>query len=389
MTAGLILVAAGRGLRAGGGVPKQYRLLAGKALARRSLEPFLTLAEISAIVIVVAADDEPIARAVFADAADRIIIAPGGATRQQSVRSGLTALPDGIDRVLVHDAARPFVKPGEILALLALPKDACATLAAPVHDSMRRVRPDQSSEPVLRDGLHAVLTPQLFPRAAFAAAHDAAAAQGHDDFTDDCSLMQAAGHSILLSPGSGDNFKITASEDFMKAEMMLAAVNAASLPDIRVGQGYDIHVLGPGDHVTLCGVAIPHDRSLVGHSDADVGLHALTDALLATIGAGDIGTHFPPSDPQWRGAASTIFLAHAAKLVREAGGTITLADVTLICEAPKVGPHRPAMVSAMAEALGIEQFRVSVKATTNERIGAIGRGEGICALAAATVVFAR
>jgi 2-C-methyl-D-erythritol 4-phosphate cytidylyltransferase / 2-C-methyl-D-erythritol 2,4-cyclodiphosphate synthase len=167
------------------------------------------------------------------------------------------------------------------------------------------------------------------------------------------------------------------------------AVNAASLPDIRVGQGYDIHVLGPGDHVTLCGVAIPHDRSLVGHSDADVGLHALTDALLATIGAGDIGTHFPPSDPQWRGAASTIFLAHAAKLVREAGGTITLADVTLICEAPKVGPHRPAMVSAMAEALGIEQFRVSVKATTNERIGAIGRGEGICALAAATVVFAR
>ena len=204
--------------------------------------------------------------------------------------------------------------------------------------------------------------------------------------------MQWHGHQITIASGSKDNFKITLPEDFARAETMLnaqAALPDANLfPDVRVGQGYDIHSHGPGDHVTLCGVKILHDRGLDGHSDADVGLHALTDALLATIGAGDIGTHFPPSDPQWRGAASKIFLAHAAKLVRDAGGIITLADVTLICEEPKIGPYRAAMSAIMSETLQIELFRVSVKATTNERIGAIGRKEGICALANATVVFA-
>ena len=259
-------------------------------------------------------------------------------------------------------------------------------MAAPVSDSIRRAN-NTSSEPVSRDGLFAVQTPQIFPFEAFLAAHKSVLAQNLDNFTDDCSLMQWQGHEITIVAGSKDNFKITLPEDFVRAETMLNQ-HVALLPDVRVGQGYDIHSHGPGDHVTLCGVKIPHGRGLDGHSDADVGLHALTDALLATIGAGDIGTHFPPSDPQWRGAASRIFLEHAAKLVRDAGGTITLADVTLICEEPKIGPHRGAMTAIMSEALQIEPFRVSVKATTNERIGAIGRKEGICALASATVVFA-
>jgi 2-C-methyl-D-erythritol 4-phosphate cytidylyltransferase / 2-C-methyl-D-erythritol 2,4-cyclodiphosphate synthase len=263
--------------------------------------------------------------------------------------------------------------------------DASATLAAPISDSIRRMD-GAASEPVSRDGLYAVQTPQMFPLDTFLAAHTAAQAQNRSDFTDDCSLMQWYGQDITIVAGSKDNFKITLPEDFARAETMLHIQPA--LPDVRVGQGYDIHSHGPGDHVTLCGVKIPHDRGLDGHSDADVGLHALTDALLATIGAGDIGTHFPPSDPQWRGAASRIFLEHAAKLVRAEGGTITLADVTLICEEPKIGPHREAMTAIMAETLQIEPFRVSVKATTNERIGAIGRKEGICALASATVVFA-
>jgi 2-C-methyl-D-erythritol 4-phosphate cytidylyltransferase / 2-C-methyl-D-erythritol 2,4-cyclodiphosphate synthase len=391
MIAGLILVAAGRGLRAGGGVAKQYRLLGGVPLARRALQPFLDAGHAGPVVIVIGKGDEPAANAAFADLAGGCTFVTGGATRQQSVHNGLAALPSMVTRVLVHDAARPFVTTEDITNLLAVPAKASATLAAAIHDSLRREVSAGASDPLDRKGIHAVLTPQLFPRAEFAAAHEAASAEGRHDYTDDCSLMQAHGYAITLVAGSRDNFKITEPADFEKGERMLESLGTGlkpRLPDVRVGQGYDIHTLGPGDHVTLCGVRIAHDRALVGHSDADVGLHALTDALLATIGAGDIGTHFPPSDPQWRGAASTIFLAHAAGLVRAAGGTINLADVTLVCEAPKVGPHRTAMVAAMAEALGIEQSRVSVKATTNERIGAIGRGEGICALASATVVFA-
>jgi 2-C-methyl-D-erythritol 4-phosphate cytidylyltransferase / 2-C-methyl-D-erythritol 2,4-cyclodiphosphate synthase len=385
MRTALILVAAGRGTRAGGEVPKQYQPICGIALARRALEPFLAIPEINAIVIVIAPDDRALAETVFSDVINRIQFEMGGATRQSSVANGLKALGSQIDRVLIHDAARPFVKPTEIEALLALPIETSATLASPITDSVRRIN-GPASQPVSRDGLHAVQTPQLFPFAGFLAAHNAAQAQNRDDFTDDCSLMQWQGHEITIVVGSKDNFKITLAEDFARATTMLNIHSA--LPDVRVGQGYDIHSHGPGDHVTLCGVKIPYSRGLDGHSDADVGLHALTDALLATIGAGDIGTHFPPSDPQWRGAPSRIFLEHAAKLVRASGGTITLADVTLICEEPKVGPHREAMTALMAETLQIEPFRVSVKATTNERIGAIGRKEGICALASATVVFA-
>jgi 2-C-methyl-D-erythritol 4-phosphate cytidylyltransferase / 2-C-methyl-D-erythritol 2,4-cyclodiphosphate synthase len=386
MRTALILVAAGRGKRAGGDIPKQYHKIGGIALARRALEPFLTTLEITKIIIVISNEDRELAQSVFGDVLDRVQFINGGATRQISVMNGLNALAaQASDRVLIHDAARPFVKRSEIDAILSLPLKASSTLAAPISDSIRRAV-ETSSEPVNRDGLYAVQTPQMFPFPEFLAAHSAAQAQNREDFTDDCSLMQWHGHEISIVAGSKDNFKITLPEDFARAETMLNT--HSNLPDVRVGQGYDIHSHGPGDHVTLCGVKIPHARGLDGHSDADVGLHALTDALLATIGAGDIGTHFPPSDPQWRGAASRIFLEHAAKLVRAAGGTITLADVTLICEEPKIGPHREAMTAIMSESLQIEPFRVSVKATTNERIGAIGRKEGICALANATVVFA-
>lgn len=385
MRTALILVAAGRGTRAGGEMPKQYQKIGGIALARRALEPFLSFPEISQIMIVISGEDRNFATAAFADISNRVQFVPGGATRQASVMNGLLALDNKTDRVLVHDAARPFVKAVEIGALLALPTVTCATLAAPIADSIRRAT-NTSSEPVSREGLYAVQTPQIFPFATFLAGHTASQTQNRNDFTDDCSLMQWHGHTISITAGSNDNFKITLPEDFARAETMLN--HAVTIPDVRVGQGYDIHSHGPGNYVTLCGVKIPHSQGLDGHSDADVGLHALTDALLATIGAGDIGTHFPPSDPQWRGVASRIFLEHAAKLVKAAGGTITLADVTLICEEPKIGPHREAMSAIMSETLQIEPFRVSVKATTNERIGAIGRKEGICALASATVVFA-
>lgn len=390
MGTALILVSAGRGTRAGGGdigsLPKQYRKIAGIALARRALEPFLAIPAISKIIVVIAGQDFDLAQSAFADVLPRIQFVTGGPTRQASVRNGVGALEGGaIDRVLIHDAARPFVKRNEIEALLSLPLTVCATLAAPVTDSIRRVA-GAGSAPVSRDGLYAVQTPQMFEYDGFLKAHLAAEAQNREDFTDDCSLMQWQGHDITIIDGSKDNFKVTQPEDFAKAELMLSM--HMQLPDVRVGNGYDIHRHGPGDHVTLCGVKIPHSKGLDGHSDADVGFHALTDALLATIGAGDIGTHFPPSEPQWRGAPSRIFLEHAAKLVREAAGTITLADVTLICEEPKIGPHREAMTQIMCEILGIEKSRVSVKATTNERIGAIGRKEGICALASATVVFA-
>lgn len=389
MQTALILVAAGKGTRAGGSIPKQFQKIDDVALARRALEPFLARSDVSKVVIVISPNDIALAAVAFEDVLDRCQLIFGGDSRQVSVKNGLQALGNGIDRVLVHDAARPFVKVCDIEAMLTLPVETCATLATPVNDSFRRVN-GAKSEPVDRDGLFAVQTPQMFPLQAFLNAHVSAEKQNRFDFTDDCSLMQWCDHEIVIVPGSKDNFKITTPEDFEKAEMIVSsnANKKIELPDVRVGQGYDIHRHTAGDHVTLCGVKIPHSCALDGHSDADVGLHALTDALLATIGAGDIGTHFPPSDPQWRGVASKVFLRHAAKLVAEAGGTVTLADVTLICEEPKIGPHREEMTRIMADTLQISPSRVSVKATTNERIGAIGRKEGICALANATVVFA-
>ncbi|MGD9916028.1 MAG: bifunctional 2-C-methyl-D-erythritol 4-phosphate cytidylyltransferase/2-C-methyl-D-erythritol 2,4-cyclodiphosphate synthase, partial [Rhizobiaceae bacterium] len=319
--------------------------------------------------------------------ADRVVVVEGGATRQESVRFGLMALQASAPaKVLIHDGVRPFVEASLIDRVIAATGENEAALAAlPVSDTLKRAGAGGIVEgTVSRDQLHAAQTPQGFPFAAILAAHMRAAAQGRSDFTDDAAIAEHAGMRVRLVPGSADNVKLTWARDIAMADQRLGGV---AFPDVRTGNGYDVHAFEPGDSVWLCGVRIPHDRKLSGHSDADVGLHALTDALLATIGAGDIGTHFPPSDPQWRGAASRIFVEHAVRLVRDKGGRIANADVTLICEAPKVGPHRAAMTAALSAILGIDAGRISIKATTNERLGFIGREEGIAAIATASVVY--
>jgi len=312
----------------------------------------------------------------------------GGASRRASVRAGLEALATAAPRlVLVHDAVRPFVShpiiDGVLDALKAGHKAALPAVA--VADTLKRGDiSGRVQATVPRENLFGAQTPQGFDYASITAAHARAEAEPDTDFTDDCAIAEWAGLAVQLTRGAASNLKLTTAEDLAMAD---ETVSRARLPDVRTGNGYDVHRLVPGDHVTLCGVEIPHDQRLDGHSDADVGLHALTDALLATIAAGDIGDHFPPSDPQWRGAASEIFLAHAASLVRKASGVIMNADVTLIAEAPKIGPHRLAMRTELARILDISIERCSVKATTNETIGFAGRREGIAAIATATVVF--
>ncbi len=380
-----LIVAAGRGERFGAAGPKQYVELAGKSVLQRSCEAFCRHPQIDAVLTVIHRDDD----ALYAQSVTphEKLLPPtiGGATRQQSVRLGLEALAHrGFDTVLIHDAARPLISAKDISACIAATGPQSGTiLARPVADTLKRAGNGMRiSGTVDRKDVYRAETPQCFPLAAILAAHRAAASR--DDLTDDAAVAELAGLPVQLVPASSGNLKITTAIDLDEARLHLAA---AMLPDVRSATGYDVHALVPGDHVTLCGIAIPHTMALSGHSDADVGLHALTDALLGTIGDGDIGSHFPPSDPQWRGAASSIFLAHAASLVRKAGGTITLVDVSLICEAPKIGPHRQAMREAIAAAAGVSVSRVAVKATTNEKIGFIGRGEGIAAIATATVVF--
>jgi 2-C-methyl-D-erythritol 4-phosphate cytidylyltransferase/2-C-methyl-D-erythritol 2,4-cyclodiphosphate synthase len=291
---------------------------------------------------------------------------------------------DPPSHVLIHDGVRPFVTHDLLFRIVAGLQPARGVLPAlPVTDTLKRGAGNLVGGTVSRDGLFAAQTPQAFPFAPIVAAHRRAEAEGRSDFTDDCAIAEWAGIEVAIERGDGANVKLTYAEDIAMADERLSG----TWPDVRTGNGYDVHAFGPGEAVTLCGVRIPYGRGLSGHSDADVGLHALTDALLATCGAGDIGTHFPPSDPQWRGAASRIFVEHAAATVRARGGRIANADVTLIAEAPRVGPHRPAMTATMAAILGVEAERVSVKATTNERLGFIGREEGIAAIATATVVY--
>lgn len=387
----VVIVAAGRGERAGQSVegPKQYRRIGGRPIVARTIETFAAHPAIGRIVVAIHADD----RDLFADAAghlgDRVIVVKGGATRQDSTRLALLALSDPSPAaVLIHDAVRPFVDAGLIdRTIEAIGESHGALPVLPVSDTLKREAGDGTvSETVSRAGLHAAQTPQGFPFAPILAAHEAASRSGRSDFTDDASIAEWAGLAVKLVQGSSDNVKLTWAREIALADQRLQTSQAA-FPDVRTGNGYDVHSYDEGDHVTLCGVAIPHGKRLSGHSDADVGLHALTDALLATCGAGDIGTHFPPSDPQWRGAASRIFVEHAAKIVRQRGGRIANADITLICEAPKIGPHRSAMTAAIAGMLGIAPERVSIKATTNERLGFVGREEGIAAIATASVVY--
>lgn len=371
-----LVVAAGKGVRAGGGLPKQYRTIGGVSVLRRAIDALRAHPGIDAVRVVIAEGDE----ALYADATAGLDLPPpvlGGATRQQSVRLGLEALvAEAPARVLVHDAARPFVSSAVIdRVLAALDAHPGAIPALAVVDSLRRGGATVEAE-VARDGLHRVQTPQGFAFDALLAAHRAATIEA----TDDAEVLRAAGGTVALVAGEEANVKLTSAEDFDRAEAALAARLIS-----RSASGYDVHRFGPGDGVWLCGVLIPHDKGLIGHSDADAGLHALTDALLGCIGDGDIGQHFPPSDPQWRGASSDRFLVHAAGLIAAKGGIIDHVDVTIICERPKVGPHRDAMRARIADLLGLRAGQVSVKATTTEGLGFTGRGEGLAAQAMATV----
>lgn len=395
-TIGIVIVAAGRGERAGSPEdgPKQYRRIGGKPVIAHTLERFLTWPRSGPIVVVIHPDDEALfaAATVGVRGAAGVITTFGGETRQRSVYEGLRAL-SGTEatHVMIHDAARPFVDHGVLERVArALDEGQDGVLpAVPVSDTLKRSGSDGLvHETVPRSGLYAAQTPQSFLLSEIRTAHEKAAALRREDFTDDASIAEWAGLPVTLVEGSVDNIKLTVKRDIAMADEKLSQNRAtATLPDVRTGNGYDVHQLEPGDGVTLCGVFIPHDQKLSGHSDADVALHALTDALLATCGAGDIGDHFPPSDMQWRGAPSKIFLDHAAKIVREHGGTIMNADISLIAEAPKIAPHRQAMRENLSDILGISLDRCSVKATTNEKIGFIGRREGIAAIATATVVY--
>ena len=374
-----LVVAAGRGTRLKGAAPKQYLTLGGRPLLRHSLARLRAHPGISQVRTVTHPDD----RARYEEAAAGLDLLPpvaGGAERQDSVRLGLESLAAlAPDRVLIHDAARPFVEDDLIERVLAALADFPAAIPAlAVADTVKRAEGDRVTATVDRASLWRAQTPQGFRFAEILAAHRASAG---DNLPDDAAVAERAGLTVKLVAGSEENFKITTESDLARAERL----EAARLLDIRTGQGFDVHPFGPGDHVMLCGVRVPHGQALVGHSDADVGLHALTDAILGALGAGDIGVHFPPSDPRWRGAPSDRFLAHAASLVAAAGGRIAHVDVTIVCEAPRVSPHRDAMVRRIAEILALDRNRVSVKATTTEKLGFTGRGEGIAATALATL----
>jgi 2-C-methyl-D-erythritol 4-phosphate cytidylyltransferase / 2-C-methyl-D-erythritol 2,4-cyclodiphosphate synthase len=379
-----LIVAAGRGTRFGGALPKQYLALGGTSVLRHALAAFTTYPRIAGVQVVIREED----RARFDAAVTGLAVLPavaGGAERQDSVRLGLEALaPHDPALVLIHDGARPFPDRALIDRIIdALDQAPAAIPALPLGDTIKRVDGGRIRETVDRAQLWRAQTPQGFHFNAILAAHREAAAKGRKEpvLTDDSAVAEAAGMTPIVVPGSEDNLKVTTAQDLAAAERLLAA----RLADIRIGQGFDVHGFGPGDHVVICGVEIPHGASLAGHSDADVGLHALTDALLGAIGAGDIGLHFPPNDPQWRGAASDQFLRHAAALVRDHGGVISAVDVTVICERPKIAPHRARMVERVAAILEISPARVSVKATTTDGLGFTGRGEGIAAQAVATV----
>ncbi|MBN8979454.1 MAG: bifunctional 2-C-methyl-D-erythritol 4-phosphate cytidylyltransferase/2-C-methyl-D-erythritol 2,4-cyclodiphosphate synthase [Rhizobiales bacterium] len=381
----VIIVAAGRGLRAGPGGPKQYRTLGGRSVISRAMAAFCDHPQIAAVQPVVNPDDITI----FNQAVGNIrALAPvnGGATRQASVRAGLEALvATAPDIVLIHDAARPFANDALIArAIEAATKTGAAVPVIPVTDTIKQVdaggHVDATPE---RAKLRIAQTPQAFRYDVILEAHRRAAREGRDDFTDDAALAEWAGLTVATFEGDPANMKLTTPEDFAREEARLGA----ALGDIRTGTGYDVHAFGDGDHLMLCGVRVPHNRGFLAHSDGDVGLHALVDAILGALADGDIGSHFPPSDPQWKGAASRIFVEHAAGIVRAKGGRIANADITLICEAPKIGPHREKMVEALSAMLGIAAARISVKATTNEKLGFIGRSEGIAAIATVSVIY--
>jgi 2-C-methyl-D-erythritol 4-phosphate cytidylyltransferase / 2-C-methyl-D-erythritol 2,4-cyclodiphosphate synthase len=378
-----VVVAAGQGVRAGGDLPKQLRRIAGETLLRRALSRFVEVPGVNFIQPVIRLEDADLVRA---ETAGLNVLSPvfGGATRQASVHAGLEALLlHKPDIVLVHDAARPFASADLIArAIVAAEKTGAAIPGLPVTDTIKRVDNSGTVQTTVdRALLRLVQTPQAFAFPALLAAHRQAAEQGREDFTDDAALAEWAGMKVSVFPGESGNIKFTTPEDFVRAE----AIQSAALGDVRIGSGMDVHAFGPGDHVTLGGIRIPHSQALTGHSDADVALHALTDAILGALADGDIGAHFPPSDPQWRGASSDRFLAFAVDRVRARRGRIAHLDLTIVCEAPRIGEHRDRMRANIAKIADIDVERVAVKATTSEKLGFTGRGEGIVAYATATV----
>ncbi len=376
MTTAAVIVAAGRGSRAGGEVPKQWQMLAGAPVLAHTLAAFR--GHVDRLVLVIHPDDRDRAAAVAGDA----LLVPGGATRDASVRAALEALEGtGVVRVLIHDGARPLVEAGVIGRVLAALEDyPGAAPALTVTDALWRGRDGLVDGTQDRAGLWRAQTPQGFRFDAILAAHRAHPGQAADDVE----VARAAGLDVAIVEGNEANLKLTFPGDFARAEAILKGRSM----DVRLGNGYDVHAFTAGDHVWLCGVKVAHDKALLGHSDADVGMHALTDAIYGALAEGDIGRHFPPSDPQWKGAESHIFLRHAAELMRARGYALGNCDVTLVCERPKIGPHAAAMQAALAAIMGVEVDRVSVKATTSERLGFTGREEGIAALATACLVRA-
>ncbi len=373
-----LIVAGGRGERLGGAVAKQYRELAGIPVLRHALLAFCHHPKVRHVLAVIRPDDQE----HYAVAANGLEVLPpvaGGESRQESVLNGLRALAEfAPDRVLIHDGARPFIAGKVIDNVLAGLDDHDGAIAAmPVVDSLKRGDDGLIADEIPRDGLWQAQTPQGFSYAAIRAAHESAE-PGH---TDDASLARAAGMRVALVPGAPENIKITTAEDLARAE----AAHAARLYDVRVGQGFDVHRLEPGTEVRLCGIDIPHNAKLAGHSDADVALHSVTDAILGALGDGDIGRHFPPGDDQWKDRDSAHFVAFAVDRVHARGGRLAHLDLTIICESPKITPHHVAMAARLAEITGLDVDRVSIKATTTEQLGTTGRNEGIAAQATATV----
>lgn len=377
MSTAAIIVAAGRGQRVGGDTAKQWRDLAGLSVADRTLKQFRAARGIDHIVLVLSPEDTN-EWAQYCQQSD-LILTHGAADRAGSVRAGLAALSaHQITKVLIHDVARPCIHIDLIQAIIdALDDGPAAAPALAVTDALWTGHQDQVTGSQDRNGLFAAQTPQGFHYDAIVAAHAAHTGGAADDVE----VARAAGLDIAIVPGDPDNIKITTADDFARATRILRGQM-----DIRLGNGFDVHRFGPGDHVVLCGIAVPHDRGLQGHSDADVAMHALTDAIYGALAQGDIGQHFPPSDPQWKGAASQIFLRHAVDLADTMGFRISNIDITLICEFPKIGPHAVAMRQSLADIMGLRMDQVSVKATTSEKLGFTGRGEGIAAMATATLV---
>jgi 2-C-methyl-D-erythritol 4-phosphate cytidylyltransferase/2-C-methyl-D-erythritol 2,4-cyclodiphosphate synthase len=379
-----VIVAAGRGQRAGGDVPKQYRKITGAPAIRRTLSAFSSHAHVDLVQPVIHPDDEDLFCAASGGLKNMLEPVAGGVTRQSSVHAGLQALQARAPEiVLIHDAARPFLSGALISrAIEAARTYGAAVPGVAVADTVKKI--DQAAmvtETLDRGQLRMVQTPQAFGFALIVDAHRRAAVAGREDFTDDAALAEWAGHRVLMFEGEAGNVKLTTNDDFARAELL----SAAALADVRIGNGFDVHAFVDGDHVMLGGVRIPHQHGVTGHSDADVALHALVDAILGALAEGDIGQHFPPSDPQWRGASSDRFLAFACERVRARGGVIGNLDVTIVCEAPRVSPHRDAMRARIAAIAGISPDRVAVKATTSEKLGFTGRSEGIVAMATATV----